>query len=123
MDLAVERAIGAACTASGAFRHGAAVVCRNEVVAVGRNHYLDCHPRLHSVHAEMDALMKVPRRLRRKPMSIVVVRVAGDGHLRLSRPCPICQKLLEKFRITKVYYSENGSLTTCTRAPSGSRPR
>lgn len=105
LDEAVRRAIDAALTVSGSFRHGAAVVCRNEVIAVGKNYHIDNHPRLHSMHAEMDALMKVPRKLRRKPLYIVVVRVSNDGELRLSMPCPTCQKLLEKFKIPKIYYS------------------
>jgi tRNA(Arg) A34 adenosine deaminase TadA len=104
MDEALQLAINAASTVTGSFKHGAAVVYRKEVVAVGKNYPID-HPRLHSMHAEMDALKKVPKKLRRQPLNIVVVRLSSDGELRLSMPCPVCQKLLQKFKIPKIYYS------------------
>lgn len=105
LDKALEQAIVAAKKSSGAFRHGAAVYCGNTVISTGNNYPID-HPRLYSMHAEMDALSKIPRRLKHKKLHVVVVRLSSDGGgLRLSFPCRVCQKMLEKYNISTIYFS------------------
>jgi tRNA(Arg) A34 adenosine deaminase TadA len=61
-----------------------------------------------SVHAEVAATRKALGRLdRRKPWHIVVMRLAGDGSLRLAKPCPICQSYLRANGCTLAMYSDN----------------
>jgi tRNA(Arg) A34 adenosine deaminase TadA len=85
---------------------GAAVLSGRDVVAVGRNHDRRLAGAT-SVHAEMDALRKVPPRRRASTsLRMVVVRVSSSGALAQSRPCDACMRALRRFRgMRSVAYS------------------
>lgn len=107
LDHAVSVAAMEATRGTGSFRHGAAVLNGREIVAVGRNH----DRRLagaSSIHAEIDALRKVPPR-HASSLHMVVVRVTNSGALAQSRPCDACMRALRQFRgMRTVAYSCTG---------------
>jgi len=113
LDLAAKLALDSVCRQ----RHGAVIVVRNSVLALGTNKFRN-HPKfIHeydhcSRHAEMVALRSVIRQSEwvdlRKAV-VYVARVAGRGTLRLSRPCDSCWTALTNAGIrTAVYTTENG---------------
>lgn len=86
------------------------------ILSYGENHY-DCNPkRDNSIHAEQDAVRKLPRhkRINRfKKLDILVIRVNRSGSLGNSKPCLQClqtlaENLPEKgYTLSKVYYSND----------------
>ncbi len=97
---------------SSSFRHGAAIVFRNKVVARGHNY---CHvnpifntPTRWSVHAEFDAIRKFTQRYPKRLLqqaTLVVVRVSADGGLMNSKPCFQCTNFILKHKIPTIIYS------------------
>jgi len=75
-----------------------------------------------STHAEMDVIHKVLKSCKLQPFKdvidlsdhvIVVVRFGRDGHIKNSRPCNECLKLMVKYRIKKIIFSnDSGTFTT-----------
>ena len=75
---------------------------------------------MYGVHAEMNALFKLPPLNRQKTrirLNIVVVRIDGQGRLKDSKPCAKCIKHMNRlpfatcYRIDRVYYSsKDGSI-------------
>lgn len=90
-------------------RHGCIIVRNGEIVSEGYNHNFVHMFHLHSVHAEVDALSKLPRN--KKFMSqcdMYVVRIGTDNMgnpLKLSKPCNSCTQAILKAGIRRVYYS------------------
>jgi len=96
-------------------KHGAVVVINNEVIAVGFNHKQEfmCHQR--SIHAEVDAILKVKGRHKSllNDAEMYVVRIGTvrmNFPLKYSKPCCECQKVIRKYGIRKVYYSTNDEI-------------
>ena len=93
-----------------AHKHGCVIVKDGEIISEGYNHrkihlYHKC-----SVHAEIDALYKCPKRKSLQECEMYVVRIgpASLGYpLKYSKPCPDCSKAIEKAKIKKVFYSTN----------------
>lgn len=89
------------------------------VAAYGRNHYTDIKSNTKTIHAERDAISKLPCRKDKKPkkINIVVIKTSKTGILGNSKPCFNClldmkdYAPLMGYRINWVYYSdENGRL-------------
>jgi tRNA(Arg) A34 adenosine deaminase TadA len=91
------------------------------VVAVGRSvafgTYSKCH--LPSIHAECDCLRRYhdfrhKSAEQMKHYTLLVFRMDGDGrHYKNSKPCRVCIKVMQKFRIHRVIYSnEDGGFTS-----------
>jgi deoxycytidylate deaminase len=96
-------------------KHGAVIVISNEVIAMGFNHKQEfmCHQR--SIHAEVDAILKVKGRNKclLNDAEMYVVRIGTvrmNFPLKYSKPCCECQKVIMKYGIRKVYYSVNDEL-------------
>lgn len=92
-------------------RHGAVVYKSKHIIQSGRNQY--CAPKrikhfnsnkIWSVHAEMNALAGLPRRIT-KNADIVIVRVNKNGDIVNSKPCEICMGLIKSAQIRRVLYS------------------
>ena len=68
-----------------------------------------------SVHAEMNALHRARKTLRKINNAVlVVVRYNREGRLVNSYPCNLCIELIKKSSVVKVIYSdENGKLCEC----------
>jgi len=64
-----------------------------------------------SVHAEVVTYYRIPERLRKQNITMLVVRTSTkDVTLTHSGPCPKCQKFIKKNKI-KLYYSDyNGNI-------------
>ncbi len=85
-------------------KHGACVVLRGKVIAVGHNRKFINGPdkrRVLSLHAEMDAMRKCSPKDLRKAQLYVVRKNFGN-----SKPCKACQKAINRFGVTKIFYSE-----------------
>lgn len=114
-------------------RHGAIIVKGKEIISEGFNHksWHLCHK--FSVHAEVDALYKVPHN--KKLLSqcdMYVVRIGNESlgyPLKYSKPCPGCTKAILKSGLRRVFYSTShefyetiGSLTPTYNQGSPSIP-
>jgi len=108
----LEKAKQQANKSSMGHRHGCVVVLDDTIIASGYNHFFmqNCHH--YSMHSEVDAIMKVKKRMR--PMlsqcELYVVRIAPnsmDKCLKYSKPCDDCTAYIRKVGIKKVYYSTN----------------
>lgn len=103
MDVAIDVAIRQASRSVETHRHGAAAVVGRCVVAAGVNRTANpCG--LRSVHAEMDALWKLPAN-GAPPDRVVVVRLRRDQPLGNSRPCAACMRALRRAGVRRVTYS------------------
>ena len=74
-------------------RHCSLVVCKNEIVSIGTNHF-KTHPRAKrlgyrydEMHSELDALLKAPQK---KNLHLYNFRFNRFGEMRISRPCKLC---------------------------------
>jgi len=119
MDSIIDRAFALAKNSVMSEQHAAVIWAgagprRGEIISMGYNKRFSFLPvqrfrkeRHCSYHAELVALMQLPRRdrgyLRSIRASMVVVRVKGDD-LVLSKPCHVCTQKLESLGIN-VYYS------------------
>jgi len=81
------------------FRHATLVFKGGKLLARGYNH--------DNIHSEQVALSKIwPNK--RKDVVLLNVRLSKNGeNLRNSKPCPNCQKFLEEFKISKVFYTDS----------------
>lgn len=101
-------------------RMGAVIFKKKYIISVGHNRSrslrsVNQHPKFrrweHSVHAEMDAIIKARRDL--KGTSILVTRINRFGELRYARPCRHCMAYLRYVGIKKIYYSDSsGSIVS-----------
>jgi tRNA(Arg) A34 adenosine deaminase TadA len=119
VGLAAQEALKSAET----FRLGAVLMCDRHVVALGRNRNINpCGTS--SIHAEMDALWKAGRHLKRAKLHLVVVRVLRDDRTTAcSKPCGVCTAALARRGIGKVTYTtgdpERPLATVRTRGGNG----
>ena len=80
------------------FKHGSVVVHRNSIVSRGAN--------VGRTHAEVSGLIKIDN-IKKKSISVFVVRVSCSGELRNSRPCENCHAYMKKMGVSRVFYSTN----------------
>lgn len=90
-------------------KHGAVIVRDNEIISKGFNHkHIHLYHKM-SVHAEVDALCKLPHNKKfLSQCDMYVVRIGNDNMgcpLKYSKPCPDCAKAINKAGIRRVYYS------------------
>ena len=74
-------------------RHCSLVVCKNEIVSIGTNHY-KTHPqakrlgyRYDEMHSELDAYIKVSGK---NNLHLYNFRFNRFGEMRIARPCSLC---------------------------------
>lgn len=91
------------------FKHGAVIIKKNRVLAVGYNqnktHTRSLHSHRH-IHAEMAAAFKLSLKALENA-TIYVWRAHHDGSNAMSRPCPSCLKILTQVGIKRMVYSTN----------------
>lgn len=58
-----------------------------------------------SVHAEVDALLKVASREDIKGSTVYVVRINRQNELAMSQPCEMCQAILREHGVKKAFFS------------------
>lgn len=58
------------------------------------------------MHAEIDAIVKIPRQIRHKA-KVFVMRFLKTGELSMAKPCPMCQKFITEQGINprNVFYT------------------
>jgi len=78
------------------FKHGSVVVHRNSIVGRGAN--------AGWIHAEVSGLIKIEN-IKKKCISVFVVRVNCSGEFRNSRPCARCHAYMKKMGVSRVFYS------------------
>jgi deoxycytidylate deaminase len=62
-----------------------------------------------TVHAEVDAVLQVRRKIDLTGCKIYVVRLLKNGNTAIARPCGTCQEVLKAYGIkTMVYTTDNG---------------
>lgn len=102
------------------FRHFAFIYERNKLIAIGQNQMeitnsgllrlmaqLDIkhYPIYPYVHAETAAILKMWGRHFICPrMSLVSIRLSKDNKELISRPCDVCNKVIEKLKLRLIYY-------------------
>lgn len=92
--------------------HGCVIVRNDEIVSEGFNYKKEFFNHRFSIHAEVAALSKLPKK-NKKFMStcdLYVVRIGTDNMgnpLKYSKPCSECMQAIIKAGIRKVYYSSN----------------
>ena len=93
-------------------KHGAIIVYNDTVIGCGYNHTHEhmCHR--FSIHAEVEAILKVKSKYKHilQDAEMYVVRIGNTKYqcpLKYSKPCCDCQQVIQKFGIKKVYYSTN----------------
>ena len=98
---------------------GAIVVLKQKIISVGYNSY-KTHPiqmyynryrdipndANHTLHAEVQALLNVPKGIDLSHASLYTYREHIITHsLAKSRPCPSCIEMIKKMGIKKIYYT------------------
>lgn len=87
-------------------RVGAVISSRNRILSVGCNKR-KTHPQSPSkwsIHAEVDALLGLPREVL-NGSTVCVVRLTKRGLLAMSRPCAGCVGILLEAGVSKVIFS------------------
>lgn len=79
-------------------KHAALVLDKKwRVLSYGVNHGY--------VHAEVDAIRKLPI-YKRKNTILISVRLSQGGHyVATAKPCPACRKILLRYNVKKVFYT------------------
>lgn len=99
----------------GKFRHGAVLVKHGSVLSAGLNKDRPCsfgdrfRPRElgeATVHAELSAILNVPRK-QTENSDVYVVRIGAKDEVRYSRPCPMCQAAMQFVGVKRVYFSSD----------------
>ena len=90
-------------------RHGCVIVRDGEVIAEGYNYYSKHLEHKFTVHAEIDALLKLKKNKKlASECELYVVRIGTDlmgCPLKYSKPCEDCTAAILKCGIRKVYFS------------------
>lgn len=90
---------------------GAVIVNRaGNVISMGFNSYKS-HPLmgpLKTLHAEVSAVTKVKNKQDLQGAEIFVYRGYKDGKNAMSKPCPICEGILRRYGVKRVYYTTHG---------------
>lgn len=86
------------------------------ILSYGINKYTDAEGTMPSVHAEMDAIFRLPFLQKKKKLvkiNLLVIRFLKTGNLACSKPCFNCiQNMIyipkkRGYKIEDIYYSEN----------------
>jgi cytidine deaminase len=95
------------------------------ILSFGENHYMANNiGKLYMIHAEHDAIKKLPYTKKRTTINLLVVRFTKNKKLCMSKPCNKCIQNMHTlapkkgYNIRNIYYStENGTIekTTLTR--------
>ena len=119
LKLALRRIDGEEYSQDIQHRHAAVVVKAGRVLSVGRNRD-KTHPDsvgideagesfTRTIHAEMDAILKVKNKDHLKGATIYVARKGRNQKAGMSCPCKMCQGLINKYGLKKaVFTTEHG---------------
>lgn len=94
------------------YKLAAVLFINGKPVSVGFNHYRS-HPLISkfssvkTTHAEIDAISNLKYNWNMKNSFLVVCRIKKDGSFGLARPCPLCESILRKKGIKKVFFTSD----------------
>lgn len=88
----------------------ALVVCKNKVLSVGYNqpktHTISADTKMQQLHAEMHAILGCPEGAV-DGAEVIVARIKPSGKPGLAKPCEVCEKILTRFGVRRVFYTTN----------------
>ena len=91
------------------FNHGCVLIHRGKIVGKGFNCYHDSNYKSeYSLHAEINAINNGLKKLHvndLKKCELVIIRINKNGEMLNSRPCNNCKKVIEGYKIKKIFYS------------------
>ena len=91
----------------------AIIVKGGKIVSIGRNkpkmnsyiknraHHENCA----TIHAEIDAIFKVRRKINLRGSDIYVARITKHGDHGMAAPCPMCMSTIKSYGIKRIYYT------------------
>lgn len=86
----------------------ALVVSKNQVLSVGYNqpktHPISAETAQQELHAEMHAILRCGSP---QGADVIVARCRPSGKPGLAKPCHICEGILRRFGVRRVYYTMN----------------
>ncbi len=96
-------------------RHVTIILYKNRIISIGLNSgktntnaaKFYSYP---SIHSELDALRKAPKKYNLRKCVLVNFRISREPDKQtflMSRPCSSCMKTIESYGITKVMYTNN----------------
>ena len=98
-------------------RHAACVVHKDRILSVGTAKYKS-HPIMQRyqtvpeqiyLHAEVDAILRAANRFGTeilKDSSLHVLRLTKGGSVSLSKPCAVCERVINAFEVPHVHWSK-----------------
>lgn len=96
----------------GRCRHCSFLLVRNKIVSIGCNSYIKTNPmslkfgaRDGFLHSELSAIVNASRSIDLSKTTMYNVRISLTGQVKLSMPCPSCQKVLAAFDIRRCYFT------------------
>ena len=94
----------------------ALVVCKNKVLSVGYNqpktHTISADTAQQQLHAEMHAVLGCPEAAV-EGAEVIVARSKPSGKPGLAKPCEVCEKILRRFGVRRVFYTTNSDDPEC----------
>ena len=85
------------CCRHGGSNHAALFFCNGRLLSYGENRPRGTNPVFPTVHAECDAMRKLPvAGRRRKRLDLLVIRLNKGGSIGNSKPCWLCLEELKK---------------------------
>lgn len=76
------------------------------------------HDDMHSTHAEVAAIMKVRKKVDLDGAKLWVARLKRTGDVGLSKPCPMCQEVIARHGIHRVYYTIDDNTFATWKVPN-----
>lgn len=75
------------------------------------------HAGVRSIHAEINAVFKVRRKVDLEDSVMYVARRTYHGDVALAKPCPMCVYVLQRYGIKRVYYTVNRDMHVVMNVP------
>jgi tRNA(Arg) A34 adenosine deaminase TadA len=111
----------------GCSKHAAALVYKGSILCTGvskqKSHPLmkrfSDHEKKIYLHAEIDVIVRAISRYGVEILpecSLFVLRISRGGNIGLSKPCAVCARAIDAFKIKEVYWSENNVLSNSQEA-------
>ncbi len=104
----IDSLIKQSCKSDVFYKHSAAILYHDKILSCGNNFRL----KETSIHAEVDAFIKLQRKRFSCGLDIIVIR-SGKDKLKYSRPCDSCIEFLKKKGFRKIYYSNEKGQIEC----------
>ncbi len=96
------------------FMVGAVLVCGSSIISRGYNKPNKTHkiayrnhstPAFATIHAEIDALVNVSKKISKKCTLYVVRLRRSDKQITLAKPCDMCMSVIKNMEVKKVFYT------------------